>query len=120
MTVKKLNAKLQAWVDARRRHHLSDAHVQMARELGLNPAKLGKLDNDDQEPWKLPLPQFIEKLYFRRFGRYAPETVMSIEHRARLRQQKKLARRAAKQQRLEQTDSDSSPVPTEPLPPQPF
>jgi hypothetical protein len=35
----------------------------MARELGLNPAKLGKLDNADQEPWKAPLPQFIEHLY---------------------------------------------------------
>jgi hypothetical protein len=34
--------------DARRRFHLS--HVQMARELGMNPKKLGKLDNHDQEP----------------------------------------------------------------------
>ena len=46
----------------RKRHHLSHAHVQMARELGMNPKKLGKLDNDDQEPWKAPLPQFIEHL----------------------------------------------------------
>jgi hypothetical protein len=34
----------------------------MARELGMNPKKLGKLDNHDQEPWKLPLPEFIRKL----------------------------------------------------------
>lgn len=41
----KLDPKLQAWVDARRRHHLSHAHVQMARKLGMNPKQLGNLDN---------------------------------------------------------------------------
>jgi hypothetical protein len=35
----------------------------MARELGMNPRRLGKLDNADQEPWKLPLPAFTESLY---------------------------------------------------------
>ena len=38
----------------------------MAREFGMNPAKLGKLDNHKQEPWKLPLPRFIEELYVKR------------------------------------------------------
>jgi hypothetical protein len=28
----------------------------MARELGLNPKRLGKIDNHHQEPWKMPLP----------------------------------------------------------------
>jgi hypothetical protein len=60
MAGNKLDPKLQAWVEARRRHHLSHAHVQMARELGMNPKKLGKLDNHRQEPWKSPLPRFIE------------------------------------------------------------
>ena len=41
-----------AWIDARMRRHLTHAQIQMARELGMNPAKLGKLDNHDQEPWK--------------------------------------------------------------------
>jgi alpha-ketoglutarate-dependent 2,4-dichlorophenoxyacetate dioxygenase len=50
---------LQPWIEARRRFHLSHAHVQMARELGMNPKKLGKLNNHDQEPWKLPLREFI-------------------------------------------------------------
>lgn len=96
---KKPNQKLQAWIDARTRHHLSHAQGQMARELGMNPAKLGKLDNHRQEQWKLPLPQFIEELYFKRFGKTAPDRVLSIEERARLEQQKKEARRATKQQR---------------------
>ncbi len=65
---------LQDWIDARRRHHLSHAQVQMARELGMNPKRLGKLDNRDQEPWKAPLPQCIEHLYQRRFARERPAT----------------------------------------------
>ncbi len=65
----KLNPNLQAWIDARKRHRLSHAHVQMARELGMNPAKLGGIDNHRQEPWKLPLQEFIEHLYEKRFGK---------------------------------------------------
>ncbi len=30
---------LQLWIDARKRHRLSHAQVQMARELGMNPKK---------------------------------------------------------------------------------
>jgi len=45
---------LQAWIEARRYRRLSHAQVQMARELGMNPKKLGKQDNHRQEPWKLP------------------------------------------------------------------
>jgi hypothetical protein len=96
------NQKLQAWIDARKLHHLSHAQVQMARELGLNPAKLGKIDNHKQEPWKLPMPQFVEELYFKRFGKTVPDAVMSIEERAHIEQQKKEARRA-KQQRVAET-----------------
>jgi hypothetical protein len=78
---RKPNQKMQQWIDARKRHHLSHAQVQMARELGMNPTKLGKLDNHKQEPWKMPLRQFIEHLYEKRFGRERPEVVMSIEER---------------------------------------
>ena len=66
---KKPNKKMQAWIDARRRHHLSSAQVRMARELGMNPKKLGGLDNHHQEPWKMPARQYIEHLYFKRFGK---------------------------------------------------
>lgn len=40
---KKIPDKLQAWIVARKRHRLSHAHVQMARELGMNPKKLRTL-----------------------------------------------------------------------------
>jgi hypothetical protein len=58
----------EAWLEAGRRHRLSERHLCMARELGLNPKKLGSLDNHRQEPWKLPLRQFIEDLHAKRFG----------------------------------------------------
>ena len=48
-----------------KRHRLSDKQVQMVRELGLNPDKFGKIDNHKQKPWKAPLPQFIEHIYFK-------------------------------------------------------
>ena len=51
----------------------------MARELGLNPDKLGKIDNHRQEPRKAPLPQFIEDIYFKRFKREEPETVRPLK-----------------------------------------
>lgn len=79
MKKKKLPPQLQEWVDARVRHSLSHAHVMMARELGMNPKKLGKIDNHHQEPWKVPLPEFIEELYLKQFGKDRPDNILSIE-----------------------------------------
>ncbi len=87
---------LQGWIEARRRFRLSHAQVQMARELGMNPSKLGKLHNHAQEPWKTPLPRFIEHLYFERFGRERPEVVMSVEERARAAEAGRAARKEAR------------------------
>ena len=96
---KKPSQKLQAWIDARKRHHLSHTHVQMARELGMNPKKLGGLDNHDQEPWKMPLRQYIEHLYSKRFGKERPDVVLSIEDKIRRDCEKKARGREAKLQR---------------------
>jgi DNA-binding XRE family transcriptional regulator len=95
----KTNQKMQEWIDARKRRRLSHSQVQMARELGLNPKKLGEIDNHKQEPWKLPLPQFIEELYFDRFGKTAPDNVVSIEERCRIEAARKEERRTARQER---------------------
>src|SRR5216684_4149066 len=96
MPRKRIPQDLQAWIDARKRHHLSHAVVQMARELGMNPKKLGKIDNHRQEPWKAPLSQFVAELYARRFGKRQPDEVLSIEEIALRKERKKEARRAAK------------------------
>lgn len=93
---KKPNQKMQAWIDARQQHRLSHAQVQMARELGMNPKTLGKLDNHDQEQWKMPLRQYIEHLYLKRFGKKRPDVVRSIEEKNRLEEKKKARRREAK------------------------
>jgi hypothetical protein len=69
---KQRSPKYPVWIDAGKRYKLSHAHIQMARELGMNPKKFGKLDNHRQEPWKAPLPIFIENLYFKRFGKEKP------------------------------------------------
>ena len=76
---KKIPEKYQRWIDARKRFHLSHAHIQMARELGLNLKDFGSLANTKQEPWKLPLPDFIEELYFKHFKKNQPDNVRSIE-----------------------------------------
>lgn len=41
---------LRVWIEARRCFHLSHAHIQMARALGMNPKTFGKLANHRQEP----------------------------------------------------------------------
>lgn len=93
---KKIPDKLQAWIDARKTYHLSHAQVQMARDLCMNPKGFRKLANHRQEKWKLPLPLFIEELYFKRFGRTQPEQVTPIEQVAkainRRKEEKKLKR----------------------------
>ena len=76
---KKIPVKDQIWIDARKQFRLFDAHIQMARELGMNPKRFGKLANHQQEPWKLPLPDFIEDIYFKRFRKDRPEIVKSVE-----------------------------------------
>lgn len=72
MSKRKSPARQEAWERARTRHRLSQTHVRMARELGLNPDKLGSLGNHRHEPWKAPLPEFIEHLYFKLFHRERP------------------------------------------------
>ena len=89
----KILDKYQAWVDVRKRYHLSHAHIQMARELGMNPKKFGKIANHKQEPWKAPLPVFIEDIYFKRFGKKRPGEVKTIEQLAKAKQKKKAKRR---------------------------
>jgi hypothetical protein len=94
---KKIPDKYQIWIDARKRFHLSHAHIQMARELGMNPKKFGKLSNAKQEPWKVPLPTFIEDCYFKQLGKKKPDIVKAIEQLAKEQEKKKQERRARKQ-----------------------
>jgi hypothetical protein len=80
---KKIPEKYQRWIDARKKYHLSHAHIQMDRELGMNPKKFGGLANNKQESWKSSLPDFIEELYFKHFKKNLPDNVRSIEQMAK-------------------------------------
>jgi hypothetical protein len=93
----KISEKYQVWIDVRKRYRLSHVHIQMARELGMNPSKFGKIAHHKQEPWKAPLPIFIEDLYFKRFGKTRPDGAKSIEQLYRAQERKKAQRRARKQ-----------------------
>ncbi|HEX2808801.1 MAG TPA: hypothetical protein VHN80_21770, partial [Kineosporiaceae bacterium] len=66
-------------------------------------------DEHRQEPWKAPLPVFIEDLYVRRFGRAQPEVVVPIEERHRQDQQRKAARRAARAAQPQQPPTPQVP-----------
>jgi hypothetical protein len=110
---KKIPAKDQIWINARKQHHLTDMHIQMARELGLNPKKFGKLSNHKQEPWKLPLPDFIEKIYFKRFKKERPDVVKSVERIVKDRNKKREERkkRKAEKKALEQSKNELDKAP---------
>jgi hypothetical protein len=93
------NVKLEKWQAAQKRHRLSDKQVRMGLELGLNPDKLGKIDNHKQETWKSPLPQFIEEIYYKRFKKTAPDVVKSIKETVSDEKTKKERQKQAKEQK---------------------
>ena len=107
MAKKRIPAKLQVWIDARKRYHLTHAQIQMARELGLNPRKFGGYANHRQQTWKRPLGEYIEHLYLKRFGKAKPDRVISIEKRAVELERKKAEKKARKRLRRE---SGTEPV----------
>ena len=45
----------------------------------MNPKKFGSLANEKQEPWKVPLREFIAQCYLKSFGRSEPEHLRSLE-----------------------------------------
>ncbi len=67
----------------------------MARELGLSPKNFGKYSNTKDQPWKLPLPEFIEALYQKRFKKQFPDQVLTLEQMAGEHVAKREARKAA-------------------------
>lgn len=70
--------KKEEWVKAKKRYRLSDMHIQMARDLGMNPKKFGSLANQKQQKWKAPLSGFIEDIYFKHFKKEKPDIIKPI------------------------------------------
>jgi topoisomerase IA-like protein len=68
----------------------------MARELGLSPKRFGSYADRKQQPWKLPLAEFIETLYEDRFKKLCPDEIKSMEQIASEHVAKRAAKKAAK------------------------
>ena len=74
MNTKKEAAELQEWAVVKRQHGMTDAQVQMARELGMNPKRLPQPKDAGQEP----LVRQIEVLYLKRFKKPLPDAVVPL------------------------------------------
>ena len=57
----------------------------------------------------MPLRKYIEHLYFKRFGKERPDTVISIEDRVRQDEAKKARRRDAKMKARQAISADENP-----------
>ncbi len=109
--------ELLPWIGAKKEYRLSQKHIQMARELGMNPKGFGKLANHKQQLWKAPLPEFIEHLYFKRFKKETPDIVLSFEQinknmikkKAEAKAKKDLRRAIAKKPFTDNTTNNNSP-----------
>jgi hypothetical protein len=58
----------EVWRNAKRICKLNARQVEMARALGMNPKKLPSLRPSPDQRWKLPVGEFIESCYRKRFG----------------------------------------------------
>lgn len=120
MAIKK--SLIEKWIAAQKKHRLSDTHVQMARELGLNPDKLGKIDNHKQEMWKASLPKFIEEIFYKRFKKERPDVVKPLkqilkeqEIKAKAKKKDKEIRRKEREQKQADNETDEV-LPSNPHP----
>lgn len=68
MSSKGRSHREEAWRNAKKICRLSRRQVEMARALGMNPKKLPGLRPSPQQRWKLPVGEFIEACYWKRFG----------------------------------------------------
>lgn len=59
--------KDEIWKEAYIKCRLSTRHIQMAKELGLNPMSLIRNIPGPHEPWKLSVRDWIEEMYEKRF-----------------------------------------------------
>lgn len=104
MAIKK--SQIEKWIVAQKKHRLSDTHVQMVRELGLNPDKLGKIDNHRQEPWKAPLPEFIEEIFYKRFKKERPDVVKPLKQILKEQEIKDKAKKKEKEIRRKEREQE--------------
>lgn len=79
MKKKRKSTKDELWVIAKKKYKLRESHIYMAKALGLNPKKFGSYANHKQQPWKSPLPDYIEELYEKRFKKEVPAEIRAMD-----------------------------------------
>src|SRR6266481_7865651 len=67
---------------------------------GNEPAEAGSLAGGGQEPWKLPLPEFIAECYRKSFGRSEPEHVRSLEEVVQAEEKRRKEKEARKAEKM--------------------
>lgn len=107
--------KFLPWIDARKKFRLSNAHIQMARELGLSPKRFASYADLTDQPWKVPLPEFIESQYEKQFGKKRPDVVLSIEEIAAAHVAKRAARKRMGAEQAGTPDETPQADPPSPL-----
>ncbi|MHA1490865.1 MAG: hypothetical protein ACTSRI_14620 [Promethearchaeota archaeon] len=53
---------------AKKKYHLTERQIEMAKKLGMNPKKFGRHAQNKSQSWKEPLGRLIEKCYDKRFS----------------------------------------------------
>jgi len=64
--------KDELWKEAYKKCRLSTKHIQMAKELSLNPRSLIKNIPNPKQKWKIPVREWIEQMYAKRFNLTSP------------------------------------------------
>jgi hypothetical protein len=110
MDMKETADQLQLWVKVKRQCALTDAHVQMARELGMNPKRLIESESRAQVLMQIPLGQRIEDLYLKRFKKPLPAAVEPLRQllhdtRARERTEARERRRRKRQAEIDHAEA---------------
>ena len=110
MDMKEITDQLQLWVKVKRQYALTDAQVQMARELGVNPKRLSESESAVQGATQAPLGRHIEDLYLKRFKKHLPDAVMPLRQllhdtRARERAEARERRRRKRQAKIDHAEA---------------
>jgi hypothetical protein len=80
----------QAWAEAKKRCHLNEADIQMAKELGMTPKSLIKNIPAPNQQWKAPVKVWIRDLYEEKFNRVVTvKSVLSEETKSKAKKQEK-------------------------------
>ena len=108
--MKKTSDAPQEWAKVKRQYALTDAHIQMARELGMNRKRLTGTAGTVPGLTQATLARRIENLYVRRYKRTTPDLVVPLRQllhdaRARERAEAREGRRRKRQAEIDHVEA---------------